>query len=88
MRLQLFRKHCLQVSLSLMQTAFDCSHIWAKKAAPFSNILLRKVFVPAEFECLNATVRVEGGQIRQKELSSDEMQLRQDWIENESRLLY
>ena len=69
-------------------TALDCSHIWAKKAAPFSNILLRKVFVPAEFECLNATVRVEGGQIRQKELSSDAMQLRQDWIENESRLLY
>ena len=69
-------------------TAPNCSHIWAKKAAPFSNILLRKVFVPAEFECINATVRVEGGQIKQKKLTSDEIKLRQDSIENETNLLY
>ena len=66
----------------------DCSHIWAKKKAPFSNILLRKVFIPAQFECVNATVIVQGGQIQQKEMSSDEIQLRQDWIENDSKLLY
>lgn len=64
------------------------SHIWAKKQAPFSNIILREVNVPALFECVNAEVIVEGGQIRQKQLSSDELRRLQDYIENETKLLY
>lgn len=66
----------------------NCSRIWAKGKAPFANILLQKVFIPAQFECVNAAVIVQGGQISQKELTSDEIQQRQDWIENESNLLY
>ena len=66
----------------------NCSHIWAKKAAPFSNILLHKVFVPAEFECVNATVLVEGGQMMKKNLSQEELRRLGDAIENETQLLY
>lgn len=73
---------------SVEGVAPDCSHIWAKTAAPFSNILLRKVFVPAEFECMNATVLVEGGQIKKKKLSQDEAKRLGDAIENETQLLY
>ena len=88
--------HMYSKNAQIYDIAFDtvegaapnCSHIWAKKAAPFSNILLHKVFVPAEFECVNATVLVEGGQMMKKNLSQDELKRLGDAIENETQLLY
>lgn len=69
-------------------TAPNDSHIWAKKAAPFRNITLRNVNVPAEFQCINATVNVDGGLFRMKGLSSEEFGRISEGIENESKLLY
>ena len=69
-------------------TAPRDSHIWAKQAAPFRNIVFRDVDVPASYECINATVKSEGGLFRIKGLSSEELERRQDSIENESKLLY
>lgn len=69
-------------------TAPNDSHIWAKRAAPFRNIVLRNVDVPARFECVDACVRVKGGLFKRKKLSADEMKIRRANIANEKKLLY
>lgn len=69
-------------------TAPDDSHIWAKRSAPFRNIVLRNVNVPARFECVDACVKVKGGLIKKRKLSSKDMKQRRENIENEKKLLY
>ena len=69
-------------------TAPDVSHIWAKQAAPFKNILFKDVNVPASVECVNAEVKIEGGLFTKKELSSKELQDRINNIENHKNLLH
>lgn len=69
-------------------TAPDVSHIWAKQAAPFKNIVFRNVDVPALVECVNAEVRIEDGLFKKKELSSKELQERINNIENNKNLLH
>lgn len=69
-------------------TAPYVSHLWAKAAAPFENIVFREVDVPASYECINAHVRTEGGSFVEKELSSEQRASRCDNIENETKLLH
>ena len=69
-------------------TAPDVSHIWAKQAAPFKNIVFRNVAVPALVECVNAEVTIDGGLFRKKSLSSKELQDRINNIENNKNLLH
>lgn len=69
-------------------TAPDVSHIWAKQAAPFKNIVFNDVNVPASVECVNADVKFVGGTFTKKELSSKELQDRINNIENHKNLLY
>ena len=69
-------------------TAPDVSHIWAKQAVPFKNIVFRNVAVPALVECVNAEVTIDGGLFRKKPLSSKELQDRINNIENNKNLLY
>ncbi|MBO4475265.1 MAG: right-handed parallel beta-helix repeat-containing protein [Bacteroidales bacterium] len=69
-------------------TAPDDSHIWAKKAAPFRNIELRDIKVPASFECVHASVKVKDGEFKKRTLPRSERMLRRDYIENETKLLY
>ena len=69
-------------------TAPDVSHIWAKQAAPFKNIVFRDVNVRAYVECVNAEVTIEGGLFKKKELSSKELQERINNIENHKNLLH
>ena len=69
-------------------TAPNVSHIWAREAAPFRNIVLRDVNVPALYECVNAEVVEEGGSFREKELSEEQRGRRHDYIEFEKKLLY
>ena len=69
-------------------TAPDVSHIWAKQAAPFKNIVFRNVAVPALVECVNAEVTIDGGLFRKKHLSSKELQDRINNIENHKNLLH
>ena len=66
----------------------NTSHIWARAAAPFKNIVFRQVNVPAYYECVNAQVETEGGSFKQKELSPEQLERRYDYIENETKLLY
>lgn len=68
-------------------TAPGTSHFWAREAAPFEDIVLRDVDVPALYECVNAQVIVEGGSFQQKELTPEQLARRHDYIENETRLL-
>ena len=69
-------------------TAPDVSHIWAKQAAPFKNIVFKDVNVRAYVECVNADVKFVGGMFTKKELSSKELQDRINNIENHKNLLY
>ena len=69
-------------------SAPDVSHIWAKQAAPFKNIVFRNVAVPALVECVNAEVTIDGGLFRKKSLSSKELQDRINNIENHKNLLH
>ena len=69
-------------------TAPDVSHIWAKQAAPFKNIVFNDVNVPASVECVNADVKFVGGTFTKKELSSKELQDRISNIENHKNLLH
>ena len=69
-------------------TAPDVSHIWAKQAAPFKNIVFRNVDVSALVECVNAEVTIDGGLFRKKHLSSKELQDRINNIENNKNLLH
>ena len=69
-------------------TAPDVSHIWAKQAAPFKNIVFKDVNVRASVECVNADVKIVGGLFTKKELSSKELQDRINNIENHKNLLH
>lgn len=66
----------------------NTSHIWAKAAAPFENIVMRNVDIQAEYERINADVRTEGGSFREKELSPEQLARRFNYIENEAKLLH
>lgn len=88
--------HMRSKSCSIRDITLDCvsgtapnvSHIWAKAAAPFQNIVFKKVDVPAEYERINASVVVEGGSFKERKLSQEEMDERRGWIEEEKKLLY
>lgn len=88
--------HMRSKSCSIRDITFDCvsgtapndSHLWAKAAAPFQNIVFKKVDIPAEYERINASVVVEGGSFKEKKLSQEEMDVRRGWIEEEKKLLY
>ncbi len=88
--------HMRSKSCSIHDITFDCvsgtapnvSHIWAKMAAPFQNIVFKKVDVPAEYERINATVVVDGGLFKERELSQEELDARRSYIEEEKKLLY
>jgi len=69
-------------------TAPKDSRIWAREAAPFRGIVFSNVEVPALYECVNAQVETQGGQFFPKEMSAQELEIRRDYIENETRLLY
>ena len=69
-------------------TAPEDSHIWAKKAAPFKGIVLQNVAVPAQFDRINAKVKIRRSLIKEKKLSSEEEKTRRENIEAEKKLLY
>lgn len=69
-------------------TAPNICRFWAREAAPFRNIVLRNVDVPAQYECINAEVKTEGGLLEEKELSKEELAVRREYIELEKKLLY
>ncbi len=64
------------------------SKLWAKQAAPFTNIVFRNVDVDTEVECVNAQIKIEGGLITKKKLSSKERKLRVENIETNKKLLH
>lgn len=69
-------------------TAPNICRFWAREAAPFENIVLKNVDVQAEYECINAEVKAEGGLLEEKELSEEELAVRRAYIELEKKLLY
>ena len=69
-------------------SAASYSQIWAKKAWPFERIILRNVDIDSYFECINASVKVEGGQISVRRLPAKTLRERRWNIENEKKLLY
>ena len=69
-------------------TAPNLSRLWAREAAPFRHIVFKDVNVPAQFECINADVRVQGGSFRETLLSDEERAARRENIESEKKLLY
>ena len=74
--------------INIRGTAPEDSHIWAKAAAPFTNIVFRRVRVPARFECINAEVKLRCGKFKERNLSPEELQSRINDIENNKHLLY
>ena len=88
--------HMRSKSCSIHDITFDCvsgiapnvSHIWAKMAAPFQNIVFKKVDVPALYERVNASVVVEGGLFKEKELTPEELEILRSYIEEEKKLLF
>ena len=64
------------------------SKLWAKQAAPFTNIVFRNVDVPTDIECVNAQIKIEGGLIAKKKLSSKDLKARIDGIESCKKLLH
>ena len=64
------------------------SKLWAKQAAPFTNIVFRNVDVETEVECVNAKIKIEGGLIAKKKLSSKELKQRIENIEANKKLLH
>ena len=69
-------------------TAPRVSHLWAKQAAPFTNIVFRNVDVEAEVECINAQIKIEGGLLTKRKLSSKDLKARIDGIESCKKLLH
>lgn len=69
-------------------TAPRVSRLWAKQAAPFANIVFRNVDVEAEVECINAQIKIEGGLLTKKKLSSKELKQRIEGIESCKKLLH
>ena len=64
------------------------SKLWAKQAAPFTNIVFRNVDVPTDIECVNAQIKIEGGLIAKKKLSSKDLKARIEGIESCKKLLH
>ena len=64
------------------------SKLWAKQAAPFTDIVFRNVDVETEVECVNAKIKIEGGLIAKKKLSSKELKARIEGIESCNKLLH
>ena len=64
------------------------SKLWAKQAAPFTNIVFRNVDVETEVECVNAKIKIEGGLIAKKKLSSKDLKARIEGIESCKKLLH
>ena len=64
------------------------SKLWAKQAAPFTDIVFRNVDVETEVECVNAKIKIEGGLIAKKKLSSKELKARIENIEACKQLLH
>ena len=64
------------------------SKLWAKQAAPFTDIVFRNVDVETEVECVNAKIKIEGGLIAKKKLSSKDLKARIEGIESCKKLLH
>ena len=64
------------------------SKLWAKQAAPFTNIVFRNVDVPTDIECVNAQIKIEGGLLTKKKLSSKDLKARIEGIESCKKLLH
>ena len=64
------------------------SKLWAKQAAPFADIIFRNVDVATEVECVNAKIKIEGGLIAKKKLSSKDLKARIEGIESCKKLLH
>ena len=64
------------------------SKLWAKQAAPFTNIVFRNVDVPTDIECVNAQIKIEGGLLTKKKLSSKDLKARIESIESCKKLLH
>ena len=64
------------------------SKLWAKQAAPFTNIIFRNVDVPTDIECVNAQIKIEGGLLTKKKLSSKDLKARIEGIESCKKLLH
>ena len=64
------------------------SKLWAKQAAPFTNIVFRNVDVPTDIECVNAQIKIEGGLLTKKKLSSKDLKERIANIESCKKLLH
>ena len=69
-------------------TAPRLSRLWAKQAAPFTNIIFRNVDVETEVECVNAQIRIDGGLMSKRKLSSKDLKLRIENIEANKKLLH
>ena len=69
-------------------TAPRVSRLWAKQAAPFTNIVFRNVDIEAEVECVNAQIKIEGGLLTKKKLSSKDLKSRIEGIESCKKLLH
>ena len=64
------------------------SKLWAKQAAPFADIVFRNVDVPTDIECVNAQIKIEGGLLTKKKLSSKDLKARIEGIESCKKLLH
>ena len=64
------------------------SKLWAKQAAPFADIIFRNVDVATDVECVNAKIKIEGGLIAKKKLSSKDLKARIEGIESCKKLLH
>ena len=62
--------------------------LWAKQAAPFKNIVFKNVDVEAEVECINAEIKIEGGLLTKRKMSSKELKQRIEGIESCKKLLH
>ena len=69
-------------------TAPRVSRLWAKQAAPFTNIVFRNVDVEAQIECINAQIKIEGGLLTKRKLSSKDLKARIEGIESCKKLLH
>ena len=69
-------------------TAPRVSRLWAKQAAPFTNIVFRNVDIEAEVECVNAQIKIEGGLLTKRKLSSKDLKARIEGIESCKKLLH
>lgn len=64
------------------------SKLWAKQAAPFTDIVFRNIDIPTDVECVNAQIKIEGGLLTKKKLSSKDLKARIEGIESCKKLLH